>query len=426
MSTHNVQKEAIGHAMHSRGSSSRDLWEDCPLLDILLNPIADDVSLFVIGGMAAVGTKGFYDIRPLAGLEFPLPVGPDDSLLPLIWAFGFPINVYVGGEYVLYIRRLQIRPRAAIGAGFIVPWLIDTDDPAYAVRRKRTIFPTGRFWVTLCTPELVYALDHGHIIKVDDCVFYDNAPIFRKFVGKFYTLRNDFRSAGVLSYEILVKYLLNSLYGKFGQKGEVWEKIGVALNEPARVEILFTTSGGGVRQIRYLLGEVWEMTGYQETYNSFPAIAAHVAAFARMYLYRLMKTAGAGNYFYCDTDSLIVNDTGLDNLRSLINDTHLGSLKIVETSSRIVIRGLKDYSTDTKTVIKGIRKNAVQISDGVYDQQRWPSLKGLLRDSETDVYTITTQRKVLQRKYTKGILRNDGSVRPFELADPLEPFLWRP
>ena len=37
MSTHNVQKEAIGHAMHSRGSSSRDLWEDCPLLDILLN-----------------------------------------------------------------------------------------------------------------------------------------------------------------------------------------------------------------------------------------------------------------------------------------------------------------------------------------------------------------------------------------------------
>jgi hypothetical protein len=43
--------------------------------------------------------------------------------------FGFPFNVYVGGEYVLYIRRIQVRPHAGIGAGFLIPWLIDTDDP---------------------------------------------------------------------------------------------------------------------------------------------------------------------------------------------------------------------------------------------------------------------------------------------------------
>ncbi len=299
--------------------------------------------------------------------------------------------------------------------------LIDTDEPAYAVRRDRTIFPIGRFWVTLCTPELVYALAREHIVKVDRCILYDKAPLFKKFVGKFYALRQDFKSAGMESYDVLVKYLMNSLYGKFGQRAEVWEKIGVCPDEPDRVETLFLSGQDHSRQIRYLLGEIFELTGYEETFNSFPAIAAHVAAFGRMYLYNLMLTAGVGNYFYCDTDSLIVNKTGLKNLDSLIDDTKLGSLKVVERITSLTIHGLKDYSTDTKTVIKGIRKNAVKISDGVFEQERWPSLSGLLRDRTTNDYTVKTQRKVLKRKYTKGNVMLDGLVHPFELDDSEQP-----
>ncbi|GAI64695.1 unnamed protein product, partial [marine sediment metagenome] len=44
--------------------------------------------------------------------------------------------------------------------------LIETDEPAYAVRRKQTIFPVGCFWVTLTTPELKYALKRGHIKEI--------------------------------------------------------------------------------------------------------------------------------------------------------------------------------------------------------------------------------------------------------------------
>jgi hypothetical protein len=78
-----------------------------------------------------VATKGFYDIRPMGGIEVPLPFGPDDSLLPAMWVFGFPFNIYVGGEYTLYLRRLQLRPQAGVGFGMIVPWLIDTEEPIF-------------------------------------------------------------------------------------------------------------------------------------------------------------------------------------------------------------------------------------------------------------------------------------------------------
>lgn len=299
--------------------------------------------------------------------------------------------------------------------------LIDTDEPAYAVRRERTIFPIGRFWVCLCTPELLYALQHNHIVKIEDCVFYDKAKLFRKFIGKFYTLRQEFKSTGMESYDILVKCLMNSLYGKFGQKAEVWEKIGDTVNEPARVETLFAYESTNTRQLRYLLNEVWELKGYEEAFNSFPAIASHVAAFARMYLYKLMGFAGIGNYLYCDTDSLIVNKRGLSNLQQFINDKNLGCLRIVKTIESLSIKGLKDYSINSTDTIKGIRKNAVKISDGVYEQERWPSLKGLLRDNIADTYSIKTQRKILRRKYTKGNLRDDGVIEPFVLYESQQP-----
>jgi len=211
--------------------------------------------------------------------------------------------------------------------------------------------------------------------------------------------------------------MLNSLYGKFGQKAEVWEKIGLCPDEPDRVEICFKTEAGKPKQIRYLLGEIWELTGWEECFNSFPAIASQVTAYARMYMYDLMKITGAGNYFYMDTDSLIVNEAGYENLSSFLDPDKLGSLKLEETISAMTIYGLKDYTTDTKTVIKGIRKKAVEVSPGVYQQELWPSLKGMLREANTSTYTVKQQTKTLKRNYTKGIILDNGTVHPLTLDD---------
>jgi len=322
-------------------------------------------------------------------------------------------------KYEKIYHKPEITGLAALLANrsVVAKVLIETDEPVYAVRRERTIFPTGRFWATLTTPELLYALEHNHILEIADCVSYEQADIFRSYVDRFYSLRRKFRSAGVWEYEELCKKMLNSLYGKFGQKADIWKKIGECPDEPDRIELCFDRHATGVRQLRYLLGEIFEFTGFEECFNSFPAIAAHVSAYGRMYLYELMKTAGSGNYFYCDTDSLFVNEVGLWQLRSKLDIAGLGGLKIEETTTHLTIRGLKDYSTETKQVVKGIRKNAVEIVDGVYTQQQWPSFKGLLRKNQTDTYTVETTTKILSRKYTKGNVNSGGIVSPLVLAD---------
>ena len=220
--------------------------------------------------------------------------------------------------------------------------LIETDEPIYAVKHTRTIFPVGRFWATLTTPELRYALRHNHILKIASAVIYEQANIFKTYVDRFYRLRREFASAGVAEYEEICKKMLNTLYGKFGQKADIWEKIGDCPGEPDRVELCFISGGGRVKQIRYLLGEIFELRGFEESNNSFPAIASHVTAYGRLHLWSLMQQAGIGNYFYCDTDSLIVNEAGLWNLSNRLDEVRLGGLKVEDTMTNLIIKGLKE------------------------------------------------------------------------------------
>ena len=292
---------------------------------------------------------------------------------------------------------------------------IDTNEPVYAVKMGRTIFPIGIFDAVLTTPEIQYALYHNHIKQVYDCVYYEQADIFTTYVDRLYQLRRDFASAGVKEYEVLCKYLLNSLYGKFGQKAENWEKIGIAPDEPDREELIFSQSPRKVSRLRYLLGEVFELKSYSESFNSFPAIASHVTAYARLYLWSLMQIAGVGNFVYCDTDSLVVNEEGLYNLSDYMSETELGKLKLQEEVSHLILRGLKDYDTDTKNVIKGIRKTAVKIDDNTYTQQQWPTFKGLLKSDNPNVYTVHNITKHLGREYKKGVVCENGFIQPFRL-----------
>jgi hypothetical protein len=295
--------------------------------------------------------------------------------------------------------------------------LIETEVPVYGIRRGRLVFPIGRYWTTLTTPELKYAFEHNHIKDVGDCVIYEQDNIFESYVTKFYKLRNHYKSIDNKEYAEFCKYMMNKLYGKFGQKGEEWEKIGDCPSEPDREELVFNMGGRRVSKLRYLLGQLFLMTGVGECFDSFPAIAAHVTGYARMYLWSLMQKAGWGNYYYCDTDSLIINEVGLFRLKPKLHELKLGYLKIEKSASCMTLRGLKDYTFADKHVIKGVRKNAKELSHGVYEQEKWPSFRGLLRSGHPEKYIVETVTKHLTRQYTKGNVTPSGVVLPFVYDD---------
>lgn len=324
-------------------------------------------------------------------------------------------------KYEKYFPKMNVQEltNALSFYSVIAQVYLDTNESVYAVRGVRTTFPVGRFWTTLTTPEIQYALEHNHIKAVGSAVIYSSAKIFTSYVDRFYKLRLELLREGKTLYNWFAKTLFNSLYGKFGQKGEVWKKIGKAPGEPDRVEDCYDVDTKRRHRLRYLLGEVFEMIGIDETRHSFPAISSHVTAYARLYLYKLIRACGERNYFYCDTDSLFVNQTGLDNLADFMSTDRLGGLKIERQSQTLAVYGLKDYVLDDKTAIKGISRNADRVSETTFRQEQWPTLQGLLSRATVDQYYTLEVTKDLNRLYTKALVNKDGWTSPFVLfGDP--------
>ena len=63
--------------------------------------------------------------------------------------------------------------------------------------------------------------------------------------------------------------------------------------------------------------------------GAFVRIASYITSLARLNLYNAARKAGVKNVYYCDTDSLYVNDEGMDRLTNsdMVHNTELGKWK---------------------------------------------------------------------------------------------------
>jgi hypothetical protein len=69
-------------------------FEATPYLHVLTRT---DSVFFSQAGVRAVASKGFYEFRPLAGIEVPIPIGGEGTLINAMWVLGFPFSFYLGG-----------------------------------------------------------------------------------------------------------------------------------------------------------------------------------------------------------------------------------------------------------------------------------------------------------------------------------------
>lgn len=296
---------------------------------------------------------------------------------------------------------------------------LDTPEPVYPLRKDdRLVFPTGQFSTYLSTPELIHALERGYIKKVTAAACYKAAPLFTEFVDYFYTSRQAAEARGDKTSSALFKVLMNSLYGKFGQRGIVWESHHNTDDLSAKTWEDYDLETGESVKYRQLGGLVQSQIQDRESRESFPAIAAHVTAHARMLLWSLIEQAGRKNVYYCDTDSLLVNARGLKRLTSALDQSRLGALKIEGAYADADIRGNKDYRFGDKERTKGVRKNAVWKDANTVQQEQWSSLKGLLAKGDMSRPTTKPITKRLSRIYTKGDVLPSGYIRPFKLTAP--------
>lgn len=294
---------------------------------------------------------------------------------------------------------------------------IKTDSPAYPVYvDHKLLFPIGTFRAYLTTPEIIRALARNEVMQVHQVALYRPDNIFSDFVDFFYDARIKFKMLGEEAFYFMAKILLNSLYGKFGQSGQVYKEIETVASLDIKRWIEIDADAGEVHQYRQFGGIVQERSREGEARESHPAIAAHVTAYARLYLWSLIEHAGVNNVFYYDTDSLLVNSNGYHRLKQFMHPLQLGALKEVAIYQNVELRGAKDYSFDVVERVKGVRiKNCYTYPGGVV-QDQFSNFKGMLARGDLDRALITLVSKNLTRKYNKGVVSSDGRVSPIILT----------
>lgn len=216
--------------------------------------------------------------------------------------------------------------------------------PLLPVRRDgKLMFPAGRISGKWDWAELSRV--RNHVVEYGKSVWFQSSPLLANMVEDLYPFRDASLPGHDSSLSYVVKILLNSLYGKFGQSAMRRRVVPFSSDLP---EGATPVDGTPTSPVWYIDEEV-------NAPYIMPQIAAHVTSLARLRLYDLMVACGK-LLAYCDTDSIITSST-------LETSTQLGGLK--NEFPGVTFKGtflapklymLEGSDGSVKVVAKGIRE----------------------------------------------------------------------
>lgn len=391
-----------------------------------------------------------------------------NSMYPYVMAnFNYPTKLL---SYQSYNSISDLKIAIRDGVGLVAKVKVKTEKPYFPLRRdKKLIFPVGEFWTYLSTPEIEFALKHKLIIKVAECSYYEMKPIFKPFVDYFYNERLKAKKLKDKVHDYLFKLMMNCLYGKFGQLKENWEAVDIAPPHAISNYVESDFETGEEKHVKELGGTRFEKIGEDsEAFNSFPAVASHVTSQARIHLLNHIIQTKIENVYYMDTDSIMTNSQGYENLKDTLDESILGKMKLedyipfsdknnppgyvpffkINAPKDYVFHGIMKWKKEGKYFIKrkGISKDARLLTDEEYityiEKKRlqlssikfnefmrthkrdeltmnmqWCKMSTFINEGNISQYHNINRVKSLSRKYNKGTVLPDGSVTPFIIHD---------
>lgn len=303
---------------------------------------------------------------------------------------------------------------------------LDTPGDTFPVRtRDGVCYANGRGVVTLAGPELAYAEIRGFIKRWGRWATYTMCDLFTGYVEYFYELKDEYARTNQHVRKGFCKLLLNSLYGKFGQRGGKWQF------NPERMPFW---DYGLFREIHPFTGEttkclsIWDVVmdykPREEVEQAAPSICAFVTAYARQKMRRLRQIAGSKSVYYQSTDSLIVNSKGRDLLRlagGVIGDG-LGQLKEENHADTGWIGGLHWYRIGDKTVEGSKKLSAKPLTTTKWEELQFDSLLSVIQRSHEhprDMDSVYIHRVEKERRlgYTKGHVGSNGWVTAYTFSE---------
>lgn len=277
------------------------------------------------------------------------------------------------------------------------------------VHDGRLVFPVGTFRGFFTSVEMLEAQKQGAKFKIHKgIIFKVQKKIFTEFIDTFFKMKHE-AAKGSCQY-LISKLMLNSCYGKFGQKRERESIVRCSLDEAIK---------------RRLTEYMPEFSLYKEPSLCrggyiLPHIASWITALARVELFRSLAVCASP--YYCDTDSIFTKSL-------LRTGDGLGEFKLEGSYKEAVFLRPKTYAAGESKKAKGFTRDMIR-NLGYKDYEK-SLLKGdyspfnLEADSFIGIKaslkrfgkacTRTITRKSIKSAYTKRIVLPDLNTKPLEL-----------
>lgn len=364
--------------------------------------------------MAAPESEGpfyHYDVNslyPAAYTESSLPAGE-------IYEWNSPDTDRLLDEMTEYGGAVKITGNVPDDTDLpVLPAYLETE----ASNPPKVVFPTGPISGWYMLREVRYAREIGALedVEVERTVAAHNYRPFENYGESLYTLKKDIdKDENPGKYKV-VKFLLNSFYGKFGMDRKQSQ---VVRRDTEELEGYppegMTTIGDGQSEIELSDRGVFEEEDRAEAAYILPRIASAITAEARILMHKWFRRVKAegGRIWYCDTDS-IVTDVELPD--KWVND-ELGGMDLEHTVEEAYFLRPKTYAErfqDGETLIKGKGMRDIAESNAYSDAVEFGDFRAAFEDSDpgriaTEWEGVRGLKSTLKETPTEGVKTDEFS-----------------
>lgn len=318
-------------------------------------------------------------------------------------SFPFAMTFTAPGDAKRYGKTLKDRELGIARVRIRVPEE-DVPPAPYRGRDRRLYFPTGEWNGWFNNVDLDWIEERGgKIVRSYECVAFEEIDDLRGYAETIYEWR---RSSTDPALKVILKFLLNSLYGKFGE-GRLKQKVYVNPG-PEILKIPERSPGGLGREV--LMPGVHAVVEDKDIAHAHVPIAAHITSIARRvlgeYLVRVPRL------YYCDTDGF--GSKGI----TFPETDELGGLKREKPLFEAHFAAPKFYAyketKDSEWVVKGKGFSRVRILEG--DNEWKAEDDGKTRRMNYDDFKTLLEHKDLHLEQfgrLRGLWR-DGETAPRE------------
>lgn len=278
--------------------------------------------------------------------------------------------------------------------------------PVLDEEKKVNLYPFGEHTLKLSEVGVKFLLEYGdwsNIVKVNHILIGEEnkeVNLFDEYVTLFYGLRkSDY------SNDMIFKLLLNSLYGKFGQKNVRDIKV---VNSTRDAMPKSTVDFDGVNISTY----EEEAKFFTRKFNRLD-VAGKITESARLLMGGYMnKIRKYGEVYYTDTDSIMTNVNMEENeeLKELIDDKKLGYLSDeIGYKDNLILLGQKMYHfyKSGKKATKGIKNMDLNHFRGVirgdkhFSNQRFSRFNSLVNRGFHGIQVVPYELKNIRERLDK-------------------------